>query len=1148
VPDGEVPASSVPAAGDERRLVTVLSADLEGSTPIGEQLDPEEYRTLQGLFFDAMRRVITPLGGTIEKYIGDEVLAMFGAPVAHEDDAERAVRCALAMHTAFGAVAMEAVRHWGVALRLRIGVNTGAVVSGAWDAGDRRDYAISGDTVTTAVRLQKATPPGQVYAGAGTMRLARRGIAFGPRQDLTLKGKARPVAAYAVLGVRPQPAERWEREELVGRLTPLVGRAHELASLRGYLAQVHQGHGRVVFVSGEAGIGKSRLLLELRRLVHAETNDEAANEEAANEEVAGHVTWLEAHCASYGKSIPYLPIVELLKRAFGVEEHDDPARIAARVEAATASWESAAQATVPYLKYLLGIDPGDPAVLAMEPLDRRAGVLDGLRAGLREASRRGPLIVVVEDLHWIDAPSEEALAALVEVIAGAPVLLVLTYRPGYASALGERSYYSRLALDPLLPAESAALASAVLGAEALPAPIRQLILDKAEGNPLFLEEVTLSLLEAGILRQHDGTYTLERPLEQVHIPHSIQEIILSRIDRLDRPAKGAIQLAAVIGREFARRLLERISDLESQLEAALHELKEIELIYEKSYFPELAYAFKHALIQDVAYSIVLIERRRGLHRLVAVAIEELYVDRLPEYYELLAHHYGEARVWPKALEYLLKAGDKAAAAYANQEALGYYAQALELCERLGDDTLESAMHAAQSRALVNFTVFHLADAVADLERLLPMARRRGDRVLEVRALAMSSYFHLYVYEYERAEACLREAVAVARAVDNADLIYLAENFLWALYNIFGRHEDAKAIMPRAERLIPASYGPFAVGTAVENVVEFRVWRGDFVGALEWVERWRAHVAEQHLVLGTPYLAVEWDECLALGGRGEYSRAITTLEQLIASCERVDEHTFYERALNTLGWIYAEVCDYEQATQWNARGLELARQLANPEVINNALINLGDCAMGRGLLDEAEAYYQEVERMVRAAAHEPTAEQQFGLWRYSQHFFHSYGELWLLRGDAAKALAYADECLALAEASGSRKNIVKGRRLRGQALLAQGHLAEAERELGTDLPVAREIGNPPQLWKTLAALGDLRQTQSKPTGARRAYRESLAVIDGVAAALTDEPLRQIFLGAAEVQRIRERAGPAPRRRLQQTMHAQPARRQAPADDA
>jgi tetratricopeptide (TPR) repeat protein len=360
----------------------------------------------------------------------------------------------------------------------------------------------------------------------------------------------------------------------------------------------------------------------------------------------------------------------------------------------------------------------------------------------------------------------------------------------------------------------------------------------------------------------------------------------------------------------------------------------------------------------------------------------------------------------------------------------------------------------------------------------------------------------------------------------------------------GRHDEANAIQPRIERLVPASYGKIAVSTAGALVMALRLWRGNIAGALAWGERWRTHVAAEHLVLGTPDLDLVWIEGLALGARGEYSRAIATLEWVIASCERVGEHVVYERAYNLLGWVYAEVCAYERATRWNARGLELARQLANDEVINNTLLNLGDCAKACDRLESAEAYYQEVEQVVR----QPTPEQRWMLWRYSQHLFHSYGELWLLRGDPDQALVFADECLALAEPSASRKNVVKGRRLRGQVLLAQGHLAEAERELGTALTVAREVGNPPQLWKTLAALGDLRQTQSKPTVARWAYREALAIIDGVAAALTDELLRQTFLGSAEVEGIRERAAPVPRRLRRQTVHARPTHRPAPGSDA
>ena len=317
--------------------------------------------------------------------------------------------------------------------------------------------------------------------------------------------------------------------------------------------------------------------------------------------------------------------------------------------------------------------------------------------------------------------SEEALAALVDVVASVPVLLILTYRPDYAHSLGERNYYTRLALGNLPPEESAAMAKGVLQVATLPQQLQRLITSKAEGNPFFSEEVTNSLVETGVLRRTNGTYAVERPIEQVRVPDTIQEVILSRIDRLEREAKQAIQLASVIGREFMARLLHSISDLEANLEEVLGELKALELIYQTAYFPELSYVFKHALTRDVAYSTLLLERRRALHRMVAAAIEELYVERLPEHYEALAHHYYEGQGWEKALDYLVKAGQKAAAAFANQDALVYYSRALEVCEKVGDSALPTSVDVARARGLVNLTI---ADFRGAIGRLQSHARQR----------------------------------------------------------------------------------------------------------------------------------------------------------------------------------------------------------------------------------------------------------------------------------------------------------------------------------------------------------------------------------------------------------------------------------------
>ena len=379
-------------------------------------------------------------------------------------------------------------------------------------------------------------------------------------------------------------------------------------------------------------------------------------------------------------------------------------------------WKEETRATAPYLKYLLSVDPGDERVQGMDPMERRAGILDGLRALVLEESRRRPLVIVVEDLHWVDEKSNEALAALVDVVASAPVLLILTFRPGYSHSLGERTYYSRLALNHLPPEESAAMAERVLAGVPLPKQVHQLITSKGEGNPFYIEEVTKSLVESGVLRQTNGSYTLDRPIEEIRVPDTIQEVILSRIDRLEREAKEAIQLASVIGREFTVRLLDRISDIETKLDDLLSNLKTLELIYEKGYFPELSYMFKHALTHDVAYSTLLIERRRALHRLIGAAIEELYADRLAEQYEALAHHFSEGQDWEKALEYLEKAGDKAVAAFANQDALTISRGRSRSPSGSVAKPSQDAVDCAEAGAFVRFGMGDLIGAVGRLRQ------------------------------------------------------------------------------------------------------------------------------------------------------------------------------------------------------------------------------------------------------------------------------------------------------------------------------------------------------------------------------------------------------------------------------------------------
>ncbi|MDP8929406.1 MAG: AAA family ATPase [Actinomycetota bacterium] len=1079
-----------PQLEGERRTVTVMFVDAVASTALAERLDEEDvYYLMQG----AIARMIGAVHryeGVVTQFLGDGIIALFGAPIAHEDAARRAVSAALDLRQALEAYAEEAQRQYGDKLTFRIGLNTGPVVVGSISDDLEMDFTAIGDTINLAARMQQQADPGEILVSERTWRAVRDYFDFEDTGLQEVKGKTAPVRAYRPL--RPRPVRTRIEAAAEHGLTPFVGREHELSVLRGYLEEALRGEGQVVFVAGEAGMGKSRLLLEFR--------------DSLGEEVG----WLEGHCISFGRAIPYLPISEIVRQSFGVEEADDEASIIRRVEERTSGWDERARTLVPYLKYLLNVDPG-PAVVRMDPRERQAGIFDALRTLVLLSSRRQPLVVLVEDLHWVDDKSEEALGALVDVVAGARLLLVLTYRPGYSPSLGDRTYFSRLTLKRLPQEETAVMAQALLRASALPADLVRLVNAKAEGNPFYTEEVTKSLLESGVLRRVDGTFELAGPVEELRLPDTIQEVILSRIDRLQRAAREALQLGSVIGREFTSRLLARISDLESQLDEALNELKRLELVYQKEYFPELSYMFKHALTHDVAYATLLRERRRALHRLVGAAIEELYPDRLAEQVETLAHHYSEGQAWDKALDYLSKAGDKAAGAYANKEALDYYQRALEICERL--DELETAAAVAEKRAFVNMTVGDVDGMITDFDRLRDVAVRLHDRRLEGRALALRGLSEVFAHDFERSEQTLRAAFAVGEEGFD-DVRLLAGVSLVELFVTMNRHAEAQPYANLVAELVEGVDEPFA--RAFWSLMAIRpLWGGRFEEALAHLERWRP--AAEASGNATTTTAHRWVEGLVRGAHGEYERALAILHEVVDEAQRIGEVFFRARAVNSLGWVYGEVQDHEQALAWSRRGVDAALQIEAPdyEIEGNARLNLGDALLALGRLDEAEEQFTAVERVAR----DPAPADRFMLWRYSQHLFHSYGELCLARGDAEKTLSYAEECLEVAEQSDSRKNIVKAHRLRGEALHAQGRLDEAEQELQAALGVAQRIGNPTQVWKTHAALGSLRRAQGRVEEAREAYQQALAVIEGVAAALHAEGLRATLLDSEQTQAVR-----------------------------
>ncbi|MBI3029847.1 MAG: AAA family ATPase [Candidatus Rokubacteria bacterium] len=650
--------TSKSALEGERKQVTILFVDVSGFTSLSERLDPEEVHGFMTRAFELMLAEVHRYEGTVNQFLGDGIMALFGAPIAHEDHAQRAVHAALGIRKTLDGFRDDLKRRQGISFQVRQGLNTGLVVVGSIGSDLRMDYTAVGDTTNVAARLQQSADPGRILISETTHRLVAGYFYTRALEPLTVKGRAEPVRAWEIISAR-MARTRLEVEAERG-LTPFVGRERELQLLAECFEKATAGHGQVVFLVGEPGIGKSRLLYEFRRHLGAEA------------------TWLEGHSISFGQSIAFHPLIDLLKRNFRIEEDDTEAAIVEKIERSVLLLGEDLRPTLPYLRFLLFVDPGDPAVTKLDPKQRRQGIFDAVRRLLIRAAEVRPQVVVYEDIHWMDKAMEESLLFMADSIPTSRVLQILTYRPGYAQPLGERTYHTRIALDTLSREASVQMAQAVLTAEGLPDELNSLIVRKAEGNPFFLEEVVKSLREIGALRREGNRYMLARRLDEIVVPDTIQDVIMARIDRLEEAPKRTLQLASVIGREFTRRLLDRMSEIREGTEEFLRDLKAIELIYEKSLFPELSYMFKHALTHEVAYNSLLVQRRKELHRIVGLAIEELYADRLIEHYEVLAHHFSKAEDWSKALEYLIKAGDKAAAAFANREAIGLYEQALAL--------------------------------------------------------------------------------------------------------------------------------------------------------------------------------------------------------------------------------------------------------------------------------------------------------------------------------------------------------------------------------------------------------------------------------------------------------------------------------------
>jgi class 3 adenylate cyclase/tetratricopeptide (TPR) repeat protein len=657
--------TSKTAVEGERKQVTVLLADMKGSTELLADRDPEEARKILDPVLERMMEAVHRYEGTVNQVMGDGIMALFGAPLAHEDHAVRACYAALRMHDSIRGYSEELRRTHGVEVQIRVGINSGDVVVRSVGSDLRMDYTAVGQTTHLAGRMEQLAPGGTTRLTAATLRLAEEFVQVRSLGPIPLKGVAAPMEIFELTGAA---AVRTRLQAARARgFTRFVGRDGEMDQIRQAAAQARQGVGQIVAIVGEAGVGKSRLLYEFIQSHHVLGS--------------GHRGWrvLESSSLSYGGGTPFLPLAELLRGYFRIDDRDDVRSVRAKVTGTLLTLDRALEDAAPPLLWILdALDPAD-AFLALEPALRRRRAVESVKRALLRESQVQPLLLVFEDLQWTDTETQGVLDSLVESLATAPILLTVNYRPEYRHEWGSKTYYRQLRIDPLPAARAEELLRSLLGDDASIAPLGSLLIARTEGNPLFLEESVRTLAETGALVGAPGAYRLARAAETIRMPSTVQAILAARIDRLRPELKRLLQAAAVVGKDVPLALLAVVAEMaEEELTPALRELQAAEFLYETQLFPEVEYTFKHALTHEVAYGSVLQERRRALHATILEALERLHAGRFGEQVEVFAHHAVRAGIAPKAIAYLREAGARAVARSANPEAIGYLDQALAL--------------------------------------------------------------------------------------------------------------------------------------------------------------------------------------------------------------------------------------------------------------------------------------------------------------------------------------------------------------------------------------------------------------------------------------------------------------------------------------
>jgi class 3 adenylate cyclase/tetratricopeptide (TPR) repeat protein len=997
--------------------------------------DPEEARKILDPVLTLMMDAVHHYEGTVNQVMGDGIMALFGAPLAHEDHAVRACYAALRMQESMQRYAEDVRRAHGVNVQIRVGLNSGEVVVRAIGSDLHMDYTAVGQTTHLAARMEQLASPGSILLTPATLELVEGFVAMKPLGPVPVKGLADPVEVYEVTGAGPART-RLQASARRG-LTRFVGRDAELEQLRRAQQLASQGHGQVAAIVGEAGVGKSRLVYEFTH----------------SHRLQGWLV-LESASVSYGKVTSYLPVIDLLKGYFKIQDRDDLLEIREKVTGKLLTLDESLKPTLPALLALLDVPMDDAAWQALDPAERRRRTLDAVKRLLLREAREQALLLIFEDLHWIDSETQALLDGLVESLGSARLLLLVNYRPEYQHAWGSKTYYSQMRLDAL-PAESAGeLLAALLGDDPGLAPLKQLLVKR--GNPFFLEETVRTLVETKALAGERGRHRLTQPVQAIQVPATVQVVLAARIDRLPPEDKRLLQVASVVGKDVPWVLLQAIADLPDEvLLRGLDRLQAAEFLYETGLYPDLEYAFTHALTHDVTYGGLLQDRRRELHARIVEAIETLHRERLGEQTERLAHHAVRGELREKAVQYLRQAALKAAARSALPDARAWFEQALSVLEALPESqfTLEQGF---EIRLEVRTVLTQLGEPRLALERLREaeaLAERLNDDHCRAQVCSVLMTIHSLLGELDEALVTGTRALEMAGRLDDLRLRIFTTSYLEQAHYYRGEYERVVELAIDALAVLPADWVYEHFGMIAPASVYARSWLvmslaelGRFGEAAECgAEAIRLAEPTHHAyTIGLAHRAAGTLHVL----KGDWAKARSLLEHGIAVLRTGNVALSLPVTVASSAWVLAQLGEASEALTRLREG----EQLLDREAARGIERGWDRHALGRaclllGRLDEARRLG---DRAVEFLPSQPGS---------AAHALHLLGDIATHpdRFDAERGEAHYRQALALAEPRGMRPLVAHCHLGLGKLSRRTGKRQQAKEHLTTATTMYREMG-------------------------------------------------------------------------------------------